>query len=89
MSKRRITLSLDADLVDALEAIAAGGQSLSATANVALREAVALAAHRASLGRWLDKLDARHGAATPEERAAAQALADELMEGADPARHVA
>lgn len=76
MKKRRVTLNLDEDVAQALESI--GGRSLSATANDALREAVAAAAHRAALARWLDELDGVHGQATPEEAAAAEALIDDL-----------
>ncbi|HLI39830.1 MAG TPA: hypothetical protein VKV80_21215 [Streptosporangiaceae bacterium] len=45
--KRRITLSLDEDIVEAPEA--RGERSLSAAANEALREAIAGDAHRAAL----------------------------------------
>lgn len=82
MKKRRITLNLDEDVVEALEAMQ--GRSLSAVANDALREAVAMEAHRAALLRWLDELDAKYGAATPEERAAARALLDAVERGEDP-----
>jgi len=52
VKKRRITLNLDEDVVSTLEAI--GGRSVSATANVALRDALASAAHRLALLSWLD-----------------------------------
>jgi hypothetical protein len=76
MKKRRVTLNLDHDVVEALEAL--GARSLSAAANDALRLAVAEEAHRAALGRWLNDLDAVHGRATPEETQAIEALLDEL-----------
>ncbi len=76
MKKRRVTLNLDADVVEALESIE--GSSISATANAALREAIATAAHRAALLRWLDELDADHGAAAPAERDAVEKLLEEL-----------
>jgi len=74
MNKRRVTLNLDEDVVQALEAI--GGRSLSATANDALRGAVAVAAHQAALSRWLDELDERYGAPSPEDYALADATLD-------------
>jgi len=48
LNKRRVTLNLDEDLVEALKSF--GGRSLSAAANDALRQAVAVQAHRADLG---------------------------------------
>lgn len=45
MNKRRITLNLDAEVVEAMEGL--GGPSLSSVANVALRQGLALAAHQA------------------------------------------
>jgi hypothetical protein len=77
MNKRRITLNLDEDVIEALESVP--GRSVSSTANDALRVALARDAHRAALGRWLDELDAEHGAASADEIAAAEALA-ELLE---------
>jgi len=76
MSKRRVTLNLDEDVVQALEAL--GGRSLSATANEALRQAVAMEAHRAALLRWLDELDAAYGSATPEQAGAIDKLVADL-----------
>jgi hypothetical protein len=67
------------DIVEALEG--RGGRSLSAAANEALREAVSADAHRAALLDWLDELDAKYGAATPEEHAAAVALNDAVDRG--------
>lgn len=77
--KKRITLSLDEDVVEALQA--RGGRSLSAAANEALREAIAAEAHRAALLEWLDELDATYGAGTPEDYAAAAALIGALERG--------
>jgi hypothetical protein len=76
MKKRRVTLNLDEDVVQALEAF--GGRSLSATANDALRRSVAVEAHRVALGRWLDQLDATYGSASPEEAAAIDRFVEEL-----------
>lgn len=87
MKKRRVTLNLDEDIVETLESL--GGRSLSAAANAALREAVRLDAHRAAMLRWLDELDAKYGAPTEEEKAAADAMLDafergEIGSGSDP-----
>lgn len=76
MKKRRVTLSLDEDVVEALEAI--GGRSMSAVANDALREALELEAHRRALLRWLDELNERYGAPTPEDYAWADEVLDEV-----------
>ncbi len=78
MSKRRVTLNLDEDIVDALKA---AGPSLSATVNTRLREAVRLELHLAALDRWLDELDAKYGPPSEESRAAAAALLDEVEHG--------
>lgn len=77
MRKRRVTLSLDEDLVEALAAVA--GRSLSAVANAALRQAVTAEAHRAALLHWLDELDDQHGPPTPADLA----LADDLLDEAE------
>lgn len=76
MNKRRITLNLDEDIVEALEGM--GERSLSAAANNALREAVQKEAHHRALLEWLDELDAKYGAPTKEQLAAADALLDEF-----------
>ena len=77
MKKRRVTLNLDEDVVESLEAI--GGRSLSAVANDALRDAVAVQAHRVALTRWLDELDERHGSPTAEEYARADRVLEEAL----------
>ncbi len=79
MKKRRVTLNLDEDVAEALEAV--GGRSMSSVANDALREALEVAAHRAALREWLDELDAKHGAPSSEQRAAAKALLDAVEQG--------
>jgi hypothetical protein len=79
LMKKRITLSLDDDIVEALQA--RGARSLSAAANEALREAIADDAHRAALIAWLDELDAARGAPAAEQLAAADALLDALERG--------
>lgn len=74
MKKRRVTLNLDEDVVEALEALE--GRSLSAVANEILRAAAARAAHQAALLRWMDELNAEYGTATSEEHAAVERLLD-------------
>lgn len=81
MKKRRVTLNLDEDLVEALESVE--GRSLSAVANEALRQAVAVEAHRTALLRWLDELDRQFGGPTEADLAAADRLLDEA-EGVRP-----
>ncbi len=76
VNKRRVTLNLDQDVIEALESVE--GSSVSAAANQALRGAIAGSAHRAALTRWLDELDAEYGAASPAEIAAAEALVEQL-----------
>lgn len=65
--------------MEALEAV--GGRSMSSVANDALREALELAAHRLALREWLDELDDKHGAPSPEQFAAAKALVDAVQHG--------
>lgn len=74
MKKRRITLNLDDDVAEALEAV--GGRSMSATANAVLRDGLARQAHRVALLGWLDQLDAEFGAPSVEDLAAADHLLD-------------
>jgi len=59
LNKRRVALNLDEDVVEALKSF--GGRSLSAASDDALRQVVAVQAHRAALTRWLDDLDRLHG----------------------------
>ena len=76
MSKRRVTLNLDADVAEALKSVS--GDSMSAVANEALREALASAAHRVALTAWLDELDAKYGAPTQEQLDQADAFLDSV-----------
>jgi hypothetical protein len=76
MSKRRVTLTLDDDLIQALQQLHA--PSLSAAANASLRQAIESDNHRKAAGRWLDELDARYDTATPEEQAENEAFLDEI-----------
>jgi len=79
MKKRRVTLSLDEDVVAALEAIEA--RSLSAAANDALRHAISGEAHRSALLDWLEELDQSHGRPTKADLARADELIDEIDPG--------
>lgn len=72
-------MNLDEDVVEALEAV--GGRSMSSVANDALREALEVAAHRAALREWLDQLDEKYGAPSPEQHAAAKDLLDAVKHG--------
>lgn len=76
MTKRRVTLTLDEDVIEALRRRDA--RSLSAAANESLREALEAYQHRAAAVRWLQDLDDRYGAATPAERADNEAWLDEI-----------
>jgi uncharacterized protein (DUF4415 family) len=76
MSKRRVTLMLDEDLIEALQRQHA--RSLSAAANASLRQAIESDNHRKAASRWLAELDAKYGRATPEEQADNEAFLDEI-----------
>lgn len=58
LTKRKISMSLDEDLVTELEA---GEDSLSAQVNAVLRDEVERRRRRRLLGELLDRLDAEHG----------------------------
>ena len=58
MTKRKISVSLDADLVAELEA---GGSALSAQVNEAIRREVEHRRRQRNLAEFLDHLDAEHG----------------------------
>jgi uncharacterized protein (DUF4415 family) len=76
MSKRRVTLTLDEDLIEALQQQHA--RSLSAAANASLRQAIESANHRKAAAKWLAELDAKYGKATREEQAENEAFLDEI-----------
>jgi hypothetical protein len=76
MAKRKITVTVDEDLVDAIRA--EHGESLSAVVNAALAEEVDRRARRAALGRLLAEWDAAAGSVSPEATAMAEAAFDEL-----------
>lgn len=58
LTKRKVSVSLDEDLVAALEA---EGESLSAQVNAAVREQLEQRRRRRLLGELLDRLDREHG----------------------------
>ena len=76
MSKRRITLTLDEDLLEALTHT--GRRSLSAAVNASLRRAIDSENHRKAALAWLGELDAKYGSASPAEQAENEAFLDEI-----------
>jgi hypothetical protein len=74
MSKRRVTLTIDEDLIEALEQQHA--RSLSAAANASLRQAIESDNHRKAALKWLAELDGKYGKATSEEQAENEAFLD-------------
>ncbi len=62
VAKRKVSVSLDEDLVAELEA---GEESVSAQVNVAVRENLEHRRHQRLLAELLDELDAKYG--PPEE----------------------
>lgn len=68
VAKRKVSITLDADLVEALEA--GGGESLSAEVNSALRAELARRRRQQALGELLDHLAEERGRLdTPEDEA--------------------
>ena len=68
VAKRKVSITLDADLVEALEA--EGGESLSAEVNSALRAELARRRRQQALGEFLDHLAEERGSLdTPEDKA--------------------
>ena len=85
-SKRKISVTLDADVVDELER---AGESVSAHVNRILREEFAVRRRRHNLGILLDDLAAEHGALeTPEDEREIRRFA-ELLRSADATRTAA
>lgn len=62
--KRKVSVSLDEDLVAELEK---GGEALSAQVNEAIRMAVERRRHQQALADFLDHLDAVHGPLDTDE----------------------
>jgi DNA-binding protein YbaB len=63
MKKRKVSVSLDADLVEELER---DGEALSAQINDAIREAVERRRRRRLLGQMLDEMEQQDGPPDPE-----------------------
>jgi predicted transcriptional regulator len=76
MAKRKITVTVDEELVESVQAL--GAESLSAVVNEALAQEVERRARAAALGRLLADWDAAHGPVATEEAAAAAAAFDDL-----------
>jgi hypothetical protein len=76
MAKRKITVTVDDELVDAVRALNA--DSLSSVVNAALANELDRRARAATLGRILGDWDARFGTVPDEVAAAASAAFDDL-----------
>ena len=67
-TKRKVSVTVDADLVDEVEA---AGENLSAQVNESLRQALAARRRQRALTQLLDRLDAERGPLdTPDDEAA-------------------
>ena len=85
VAKRKVSVTLDADLVSEIEA---EGENLSARVNTALRNELAERRRRRALGELLDRLAAERGPLdTPEDEAAIQRFMALLGGAADEPRH--
>jgi hypothetical protein len=76
MAKRKITVTVDEELVESVQAL--GAESLSAVVNEALASEVQRRARAAALGRLLAEWDATYGPVGTEAAAAAAAAFDDL-----------
>jgi hypothetical protein len=76
MAKRKITVTVDEELVETVQA--AGGESLSAVVNAALAQEVERRARRAALGRLLAEWEAAAGPVSEAAAGDARAAFDEL-----------
>ena len=76
MAKRKITVTVDEDLVETVQAL--GGESLSAVVNEALAAEVERRARAAALGRMLSDWDAAFGPVGGEAAAGAAAAFDDV-----------
>lgn len=88
MAKRKITVTVDEGLVEAVQAL--GAESLSVVVNTALAAEVDRRARAAALGRLLAEWDAAYGPVSAKEAAAAKAAFDDVdaaaSAGAQPPR---
>lgn len=76
MAKRKITVTVDGDLVDSVRSL--GIESLSSVVNAALSSEVERRARAAALERLLDEWDARLGPVSSEAAAQAVTAFDDL-----------
>lgn len=74
MPKRRITITIDEDILEALEGF--DGANVSAVASELLRTGIATKAHHRAMNDWLDELEAAFGPPSEAELAAADRLLD-------------
>jgi post-segregation antitoxin (ccd killing protein) len=79
MAKRKITVTVDEELVDLAHAF--GEEKLSAVVNTALAEHVERLGRLATLRHLLDQWEAQAGPVPPEVRADAAAAFDEAEAG--------
>jgi antitoxin CcdA len=79
--KRKVSVTVDADLVAELEA---SGENLSAQVNMALRDELARRRRHRALGALLDRLDAEEGPLDSPEDEAEIARYMRLLGGPDP-----
>jgi hypothetical protein len=79
MAKRKITVTVDEELVDLVHAF--GEEKLSAVVNTALAEHVERLGRLATLRHLLDRWEATAGPVPPEVRADAAAAFDEAGDG--------
>jgi post-segregation antitoxin (ccd killing protein) len=77
MAKRKITVTVDEEVVEQAHALGVG-PSLSAVVNEALTAHIDRLARRAALGELLDSWDDRLGPASAADAQAARAAFDEL-----------
>lgn len=75
MTKRRITITLDEQVAEALELTADG--NVSATASTLLAEALERRTHQIELLAWLDDLNNEQGLPSEQDYATAEAILDE------------
>jgi hypothetical protein len=83
MAKRKITVTVDEELVDAVHTL--GAESLSSVVNAALAGEVDRRARAAALGRLLSEWDEVFGPVDDATRAAAASAFDDLDAGRDQA----
>lgn len=76
MAKRKITVTVDEDLVAMIQA--SGSESLSGVVNQALAAHVERLGRREALGQLLDQWEGQFGPVSGEAAAAAQSAFDEL-----------